>query len=539
MAKDTFIDKLASELAEGSDNAYDAALKAITEARKGKPTTAPGGIVAELGEVKSPVIDMAWLNGLSSSKEVSDTAFLDKAHEEYYAAQREAEPKGQEFRFGTMPAGIEQMLNDITGARPLGGEEGKLKDAWDDFLVGAKKAGHDAMQMFRDVMPNILFADRKVPEPIGGANLYPGRTPEMQAQQEAFIAAENIKKGKIRDSFKAAYDKAEVKHQAWIDAHPEYAPREEYQGGTIEALKKNPKLLLDYGYWAHLAAESAVYTLAFWGAFAAGTVATGNPIVGLAAGVGVTAPGQIEDLNRELVAAGADPRQAAMIALPVGSLIASIEVVGAIPIIGRVAQPFVNILKGQIAKELAKGTFTQLLRRGLTTFTQIEVAEVLEEIAQGVIQDTTVRVFDENRQILENIPETAIRTAMATVPLAGAGSAIQFVGEGGVQATAEMAKEVHAGEGGAIGEEPELPQQVPGEPEAGLQKGMFGEDKEVRPEGKGKETQVTMEDQLKLQKAREVEKVTVTPEQIWSASRVKREELLKALKTYLNRLTES
>lgn len=41
--------------------------------------------------------------------------------------------------------------------------------------------------------------------------------------------------------------------------------------------------------------------------------------------------------------------------------------------------------------------------------------------------------------------------------------------------------------------------QVPGEPEAGIQKGMLGEDKEVRPQGKGKVVQVNLMDYGKLQ----------------------------------------
>jgi hypothetical protein len=49
----------------------------------------------------------------------------------------------------------------------------------------------------------------------------------------------------------------------------------------------------------------------------------------------------------------------------------------------------------------------------------------------------------------------------------------------------------------------EIPQAAEGEPEAGLQSGMFGERKVVRPQGKGQVTQISMEDQLKLQAAKE------------------------------------
>ncbi len=52
-----------------------------------------------------------------------------------------------------------------------------------------------------------------------------------------------------------------------------------------------------------------------------------------------------------------------------------------------------------------------------------------------------------------------------------------------------------------------IPKAEAGQPEAGLQKGMFGEEKEVRPQGKGKIVQISMEDQLKLDQARKAAEV--------------------------------
>ncbi len=50
-------------------------------------------------------------------------------------------------------------------------------------------------------------------------------------------------------------------------------------------------------------------------------------------------------------------------------------------------------------------------------------------------------------------------------------------------------------------EEPKVKQDI-GQPEAGLQKGMFGHDKEVRPEGKGKVTQINLLEHGRLQEIR-------------------------------------
>ena len=45
--------------------------------------------------------------------------------------------------------------------------------------------------------------------------------------------------------------------------------------------------------------------------------------------------------------------------------------------------------------------------------------------------------------------------------------------------------------------------QEPGQPEAGLQLDIFGLTTEVRPKGKGKVTQITLDDQLKLEELKE------------------------------------
>jgi len=51
--------------------------------------------------------------------------------------------------------------------------------------------------------------------------------------------------------------------------------------------------------------------------------------------------------------------------------------------------------------------------------------------------------------------------------------------------------------------EPIETEQEAGMPEAGIQKGMFGEDKIVRPEGKGVATQISMDDLAKLEAAKQ------------------------------------
>ena len=70
-----------------------------------------------------------------------------------------------------------------------------------------------------------------------------------------------------------------------------------------------------------------------------------------------------------------------------------------------------------------------------------------------------------------------------------------------------------------------------GQPEAGLQKGMFGEDKVVRPAGKGVTTQASLDDQLKLDQARGA----VTPEVSEKVRRARIKELIEQAKPFVEK----
>ncbi len=294
-------------------------------------------------------------------------------------------------------------------------EESKIKDIWDAFRLGATEMGHRTKQYFQSVIPELLFRDRTVPK------AFPARTPEKEGEITEFIGQENVRKKELRETFQVKYANAQKEHDMWLKSHPELKPRPEWAKGTIETIKENPKVLLDPAYIGFVAAESAAYTLAFLGTTLAVTGATGNPFAGLAAGVAVTTPAQSQDLFEDLVASGATSEQAANLSVPIGALIASIEVVGAFPLLKQISKPFTDILTRNIRQEVAKRTVAGLAKKGIKVATQVEIAEVMEEIAQGAIQDATVKTFDENRSLLEGIPETAVRTAIATLPFAALG----------------------------------------------------------------------------------------------------------------------
>ena len=295
-------------------------------------------------------------------------------------------------------------------------QESKFKDVWDAFYLGARSLFHKSKQYFTSAVPEMLFRD--IPE-----------DPTKRSPGERRISLEKVKEinevhQERRARFREKYLKGEEKHQQWLKDHPELQPRKEYEGPVLEKIKENPKLLLDPGYVGTIMAESASFALAFLGTATAVTVATGGNIpLGIAAGVAVTIPATSQDLYEDLINSGATPDQAQELTKFIGPVIASIEVVGGYPLLKAVSPLFSQTLKRQIQKELAKKTVATLIKEGLKTFTVIEVNEVLEEVIQGAIQDATVKTFDENRKVLENIPETVIRTAISTIPFALFGGA--------------------------------------------------------------------------------------------------------------------
>ncbi|MHA2069952.1 MAG: GNAT family N-acetyltransferase, partial [Candidatus Thorarchaeota archaeon] len=186
-------------------------------------------------------------------------------------------------------------------------------------------------------------------------------------------------------------------------------------------------------------------------------------MAGMAAGVAVTTPAQEQALYQDLVSSGATPEQAALLSPPIGLLISSVEVVGGFPLLKALLPQFSRILTRGVRKEVVKLTMAQLLRKGVKTFTQVEIAEALEEVTQDAIQNATVRVFDENRDMLESIPETFLRTVIATAPygvLGGGAQVVRGAREGGAQPeAAPTVRPKVSSEAGFV--------RLPGEPEEG------------------------------------------------------------------------
>ena len=312
--------------------------------------------------------------------------------------------------------GIYQPQPDV---KPQPQESG-LKDIWDAFRLGASSMVHKSKQYFTSALPNMIFRDLKVEDTV---SQYAGMT-------ENQVNKLNIENRKKREAYKEGYIRGETNYNLWLQKNPELQPREEWEKGVIETIKGNPKILTDPAYWGYVAAESAAFTLGVMGTVLATTAVTGNPLIGLASGVLIATPMQTQELYEDLIDNGATEKEATKLAMPIGGIIAAVEVMGDLPILASVSAPFKKLLFGNIRKTVVKSTIG-LLKKGIKRAALIEVSETLEEVVQGAIQDATVRTVNENRDMLENIPETVVHTLIATAPfsLVGLGSEAQITSQ--------------------------------------------------------------------------------------------------------------
>lgn len=317
----------------------------------------------------------------------------------------------------------------------------KWKDVGQAFISGMAQFFFSSRQDILSTLPSYLLDQMTTP----GILIAPGipKIPypeDFQRQQEAIMEgatgpmkslADWQESGiqQLQDIFKQKYEEHQGDYQNWLNANPEYKPPPELEGPVIDKIKENPKILLDPTYIAYIAAETAAFTLAFLGTTAAVTAVTKQPHLGLMAGVTVTSPALIQDVQDDMMRSGASFEEARDWAVPIGNVISLVEIIPGMIALKALMPGMFRGFGREIAKEVSRRSFSQLVKQGLKTFSKIEIAETLEEIIQGVIQDVTVRRIDKNRRVLENIPETVLRTLIATLPLAiiGGGSHTRYL----------------------------------------------------------------------------------------------------------------
>jgi len=221
-----------------------------------------------------------------------------------------------------------------------------------------------------------------------------------------------------------------AREQAYVDdmadffkENPNWLPRPEWTEGIVERWGRNWKDVLDPGYLAYQVASNIhVYVAAL--ASIGVTYLTKNPWLGMATATTMFLPLETESLRQDLIASGASYAQATELSIPGGALISSMECIGNIPLLKAVAPQFFAGFMATFRRGLAK----QLLYYGIVTPAKIEFTEVfLEEVPQEVLHNLIVQSVDENRHLLENMPEVIAQSLVTMAPLAFMGGGGEYI----------------------------------------------------------------------------------------------------------------
>lgn len=289
-------------------------------------------------------------------------------------------------------------------------EENFAKDTWDAIVYGGQHLYHQSKQFLVSALPNFLFRD----------------TYQWERDLYGDAYADKVDAGnkRLRDEFRTVYNLNQSEFERWEAANPQLAPPEFAQENIVDRLKDNPLKTIIYEF-----ASTAPFMLAVMGTTIAVTAATGNPLLGVTAGAAVATPPQSQDAYDALLAAGATERQAGLLALPIGLTMSAIESIGDMPYLKKVFPTIFKMVEKGMLDQVGKMTLTSLLKKGLTTFTMVEITETIEEVLQDAVLNAGIRTFNENQAIFEGLEDTILRTLAATAPLAlfGAGASLRRV----------------------------------------------------------------------------------------------------------------
>jgi len=311
-----------------------------------------------------------------------------------------------------MPEITEDEMYQIFGyVSPV--EESKAKDIRDRIYMWGVSALHTAKQFFGSELPQKLLTQLTGGEiPIAGPMI---TTPTPEAWQAETPMSEWAQG--VIENLQQNYERREGEFQEWYNSHPELWPREEWAGGVIETIRNDPSVLLDPAWVAYVAVDAAMFTGVFLGSALTVGAITRNPVLGAMAGVSATTPMISHDVYEDIINSGGTHEQATQLSLPIGMAISSVELLGGIPVLKAVAPALYGTLRRNATRQLTNLTLRNLTGKGLRTFSQIQIMETLEEVIQGAMQDATLKTIDENRSLVENIPETVVHTMIATLAL--------------------------------------------------------------------------------------------------------------------------
>ncbi|MGW8177223.1 MAG: hypothetical protein ACWGQW_00280 [bacterium] len=126
--------------------------------------------------------------------------------------------------------------------------------------------------------------------------------------------------------------------------------------------------------------------------------------------------------------------QASAIGVVVGQAASVLEVMPDMIILKNLSPAIMKTFARTFKKELAKTVEEEMVRRGawelvkggLTDAAKIEMGEITEEVLTQVMHNAFLMTVDENRELWDELGETAYTTALATLPMAIFGGATSY-----------------------------------------------------------------------------------------------------------------
>lgn len=285
-------------------------------------------------------------------------------------------------------------------------KEGVLKDLIDTLHYSARQYWELGEGFMLGVLPEILFRDMS---PL-----------ERKIQGDKWANITDARNQKIRETFRWLYSENKQEYEGWLQKHPEIVPRKDYQEGAFQ----HPELLKDSLYYVYELATIVPFIVAATGV-AVATGGVGVPfVIGTAA---LMAPVEGGAVYQELLDAGAPEDKAAPMAAIAGTIMGLLESAGRIPLLKQVSPLLFRQFKQEATRQLVRRGFLDTVKKFGRNFAISEFSEVITEVLQEVVSNTAVSFYDKNRSILENLPDIAVKTAVATlIPgVGGAGVSIK------------------------------------------------------------------------------------------------------------------
>ncbi|MFH2049030.1 MAG: hypothetical protein ABIJ12_06260, partial [bacterium] len=300
-------------------------------------------------------------------------------------------------------------------AKPEIGSKGVVKNLANSITLGVNSLFNQGKNYFTSTLPQQIAGF--VRENTKSLRQVSGYTPEQEKKiQEA--------ETKLTAEVQEKYKKNNEEFDKWLIEHPELQPKQEWREGVI----KNPSILKDPDYYAYTIGSAIPYLVGVMGTTASVTAVTKNPILGVSAGMAVANPVVTQDLYDDLVKNGATNEQALNLSGKIGPVISAVEVLSDIPILKSLGLStlLTKEIQKEAVKEVVKLSAKKAIIGGAKKFVTVELTETVEEVVQQAIQNATVKVVNNNRSLFENLPETAIQSAISVLPLGIFGGAMDI-----------------------------------------------------------------------------------------------------------------